>query len=258
MNALRPLVLLPLAALAGASLAIVGPRAEAADAAAADGAAALKSAAAEVDAAVKAKDDAAGGAAAKKIPPLYKGTTDAGARTAAAKALGSAVKNAKLAGGRKEALAALVETEDGKEGWKTLQGAYPADDAVDETMFNAEIVKAIGTFHQDAAIDRLLETYKKAKQAELSAGAVTALGGYHTSKQRERILVDIVKTARNLAPGTTRDKAASPEATERWKTVGEATAAALDALTATKGGSAADWMKRVDEAKGNLKSLFKD
>jgi hypothetical protein len=216
----------------------------------------LKAAAAELDAAVKAKDEAAVGAAAKKISGLYKDTEDAAARAAAAKALAGAIKNPKVGGARSEALAALVETEDAKEGGKALLSAYPADDVFDETKFNAEIVKALAHFHPEPAIDRLLETFKKAKQAELSAAAVTALGGYNASKQREKILAEVVKIAKNLQPGSTKDKAASPEAMERWGIIGGAIGPALDKLTNTRVGDTKAWIKKVDETKGSLKSLF--
>src|SRR5262245_3338662 len=80
----------------------------------------------EMDAAIKAKDENAGGAAAKKISGLYKGTSDAGARGAALKALASGVKQAKLATLRKAALDAMGETDDAPTAWTNgLSSVYP-------------------------------------------------------------------------------------------------------------------------------------
>jgi 2-succinyl-5-enolpyruvyl-6-hydroxy-3-cyclohexene-1-carboxylate synthase len=119
-------------------------------------------------------------------------------------------------------------------------------------------VKAIGALHPDAAIDRLLETYQKAKQLDLAAEAVLALGNYKSSKRREYILVEVVKTGKNMVPSKSTSKNPSPETQARWSQVSPAIGKCLDNLTGEKVGDPQEWFKRVDEAKKNLKSLFRD
>lgn len=244
-------------ALAGVA-AFAAPAVRAADAPATDATSQLKAAVTELDTAMKAKDESAVTVAVKKIPPLYKGTTDSAARAAAAKELGAVVKSTKMTSARKDALDALVETEDGKEAWKVLQTAYPADDLEDETRWNVDIVKAIGALHPDGAIEKLLESFKKGKQADFAAAAVTALGNYKTSKQRQAILMEIVKAGKNMVPSRSSSKNPSPEAQARWGTLSGPIGKALDTLTGDTVGDPVEWFKKVDEAKTNLKSLFRD
>ena len=178
--------------------------------AATDAAGQIKQLQTDIDAAMKAKDDGALTTLAKKVPPLYKSTQDGPSKAALAKTLGSMMKNPKLSSSRKAALDALVEIEDGKEAWKAIQAQYPADDLDDPERFNLTFIKAVGDMHPDAAIDRLLESFRKGKQADVSAAAITALGNYHKSKQRERVFEEIVKAARNMVPSKSATANAEP------------------------------------------------
>jgi hypothetical protein len=165
--------------------------------------------------------------AAKKAPPLYKSTQDArGPRSRISRRQGEQDTTA-----RKAALDALVETEDGKEAWKAIQGAYPADDVEDQERWNVDFVKAVGLLHPDGAIDKLLETFAKAKQSDFAGAAVAALGNYNESKQRERILTEIVKAGKNMVPSRSKTANPSPEASARWGVVSEKIGKALDQLT---------------------------
>lgn len=223
-----------------------------------DAASQVKALLAEIDVAEKAKDDGALSSAAKKIPALYKGTQDGALRSQMAKALAGMLKNPKLSSSRKSALDALAETEDGKEAWKAMQSQYPADDVEDTERFNVDFVKTVGKLHPDGAIDKLLETFKKAKQNEFSAEAVTALGQYHKSKQRERILEEVCKAGKNMVPSRSANKNPSPEAQTRWANLAPAIGKALDQLTGDSVGDPTEWFKRFDDSKKNLKALFKD
>jgi hypothetical protein len=254
MNARR---LLALPALV-AAFAVAAPAAVRAEDAPADAAAQAKALLAEIDAAESAKDDGALTGLAKKVPPLYKQVQDNAVKGSLMKALGSIVRSTKFPGARKAALEAVVETEDGKEAWKAIQAGYPADDVEDAERFNVEFVKAVGALHPDAAIDRLLETYKKAKQLDLAAEAALALGNYKTSKRREYIVIEVVKIGKNLVPSKSTSKNVSPETQARWSQVSPAIGKCLDNLTGEKVGDPLEWFKRVDEAKKNIKSLFRE
>ncbi|MCC7138782.1 MAG: hypothetical protein IT460_10205 [Planctomycetes bacterium] len=245
-------------ALAAAPAALAPRAARAEDAPATDAVGQIKALIAEIDAAEKAKDEGALSSAVKKAPPLYKGTQDSAAKSSLMKAVAGVVKQSKMTTARKDAMAALVETEDGKEAWKHIQSAYPDDDAEDETRWNVDFVKALGALHPDAAIDRLLDTFRKAKQNDLSAAAVMACGGYHKSKQRERILEEIVKAGKNMAPARSTTKNVSQEQQARWAAIEGPIGKALDQLTGDAVGNAAEWFKRFDENKKNVKALFKD
>ncbi len=218
----------------------------------------MKAVLAEIQTAKAAKDDGALALAINKVAPLYKGTQDAALKGQLASELGHALKSDKLFESRKAALKALLEIEDPKVGWKSLQAVYPEKDAEDPEKWGVEILKAVGALHPDAAINPLLETFQKAKLAELSAAAVTALGNYHGSKQRVTVLEEIVKGAKLQVPSKSSTKNASPETTARWNVLEPAIGKALDTLTGQTVGNVTTWFTKVDEAKKNLKSLFKD
>lgn len=246
-------ILVPVLA-AAALLVARSPRAAADDAAAQ-----VAAIVAEIDAAEKAKNEDGVQAGVKKVAPAYKATQDAALRGSLLKAAMSVVKNAKFSTPtRKMALTALVETEDGPACWKVMSGAYPKDDAEDPEKFNQEYVKAVGALHPDGAVDVLLETFRKAKVPDVSANAVTGLGNYGKSKHREKILAEVAKAAKNMIPSRSATKNPSKEAQDRWQAVGPAIGTALDTLTGQKVGDVTEWIKRVDEAKNNLKSLFRN
>lgn len=232
-------------------------RAEPPAAPATDAVSQVKALLVDLDAAVKAKDEGAIVKAAKALPALFKSTQDGAMRTSIAKALGGVVKQNKMTTARGAALAALVETEDGKEAWKVLQGVYPADDVEDSERWNVEIVKAIGLLHPDGAIEKLLETFRKAKQDDLAATAVTALGNYGKSKQREMVLTEIVKAGKNMVPSQGQGKNPSPETRARWATLSERIGKALDQLTGDSVGDPVEWFKKYDAGKKNIKAMFK-
>ena len=225
----------------------------------ADAAAQVKVAQADLDTAVKAKDDGAVATAAKKLGGLFGATTDAAVKGSIAKDLCQVVKQAKLPSGRKAALEALVATDDGATAWKSgLAGLYPNNDADDPEKFNLEIVGAVGALHPEGAIDTLIETFRKGKQADLAAKAVSALGNYHKSKWREQILEEIYKAGKNMVPSRAPGKNPSAEAMARWGAIGQAIGKALDTLTGTSMGNPEEWFKKIDEAKKQYKGLFKD
>lgn len=264
----RRLGLAPLVALALALPAAGAARAEDKPApppasppaapAATDAVAQIKQLVTDIDVALKGKDDGALTTLAKKSAPLYKATQDAPSKAALMKALGSMLKNPKLSSSRKAALDAMIESEDGKEAWKAIQSQYPADDLDDPERFNLDFIKAVGALHPDAAIDRLLESFRKGKQADVSAAAITALGNYHKSKQRERVFEEIVKAARNMVPSKSATANASPETIARWAVISPALGKALDTLTGDTVGDPSEWFKKYNDAKKNLKTLFKD
>jgi hypothetical protein len=222
-----------------------------------DAASQIKALIAEIDAAMVEKDDAKLSSAAKKAPTLYKSTTDQAVRGPLLKSLVALVKQTKYASARSAALKALIETEDSKEAGKALMAVYPKDDVEDNERFNVAIVNGIGALHPDSAIPTLLETYKKAKQNELAAEAVLALGNYHKSRQRETVLEEIYKIGKNMVPSRAPGKNPSPEVQARWGVMAPAIGKALDMLTGDTVGDPTEWFKRINDAKV-LKTLFKD
>jgi len=212
---------------------------------------------AEIDAGMKDKDDAKMSAAAKKAATAYKSTADQAVRGPLLRALIGLVKQSKYQSARRAALTAIVETEDSKEGTKVLLTVYPKNDVEDTERFNCDVVKAIGALHADSAIDMLLESFQKAKQPDLAAEAVIALGNYHKSKQRERIVDELCKAGKNMVPSRGHGKRVSPEVQARWSAIGGPLGKAFDMLTGDAVGSVDEWFKKIDAAK-DLKTLFKD
>lgn len=212
---------------------------------------------AEIDAAEKDKDDAKMSAGAKKAATAYKSTADQAIRGPLLKQLVALAKQTKYASARRAALQAIVETDDAKEGTKALMSIYPKDDVDDTERFNCDIVKAIGAFHADVAIDPLIETFKKAKQIELAVEAATALGNYHKSKQRERVLEELYKAGKNMVPSRGGSKAVSPDVQAKWGQIAGPLGKAFDTLTGDSIGAIEEWLKKINEAK-DLKKLFKD
>ena len=212
----------------------------------------------DIEAATKAKDDGAMTTLAKKMPPLYKSTQDTASRSALMKSMVGMLKNPKMSSARAAALYSIVDTEDGKEAWKAMASLYPADDLEDPEKFNEQFIEAVGKLHPDAAIDKLLETFKKAKAPDVSAKAASALGMYHKSKQRERIFEELVKSGRNMVPSKSANANPSPETQARWAAVAPKLGKALDELTGDTVGDPLEWFKRYNDAKKNLKILFKD
>ena len=211
-----------------------------------------------LDTALSAKDESNANAAIKKLPGLYKGTADKAVQASIAGKLGKAVKQKAVPGVRKNALDALVETDDGPTAWSGLKGAYPDNDVEDAERFNVEIVKAIGALHPEGAVDQLLETFRKAKQTDLAGQAALALGNYHKSKRRVEILEELIKTGKLLKPGQSTTKSISPEAQAKWTALSAPLGKALDTLTGQTIGDPIDWFKKYDESKKNVKALFKD
>ena len=245
-------------AFAFALLPVAAPSVRADGTAPADVGAQITQANSEIDAAVKGKDDGAAVAAAKKLGGLYKGTTDASHKGLIVKELCNLVKQTKLPSARKTALDLLVETDDGANAWKSLAASYPKDDVDDPEKFNLEIIKAVGLLHPDGAIDELLESFKKAKAPDVSAAAVTALGNFHKSKRRYEILEEICKAGKNMIPSRGAGKNPSAETQARWAAVSGAIGKSLDTLTGNPVGDPTEWFKKVDEAKKDMKKLFKD
>lgn len=222
-----------------------------------DAASQIKAVLAEITSGMTEGDDAKMSSAAKRAPVLYKSTTEQAIRGPLLTALGGLVKQSKFASARRSALQAIVETEDSKEAWKVLSKVYPKDDVEDTERFNCDIVKAVGDLKIDAAIDTLLTTFKKAKQAELAAEAASSLGKFHTSKQRVRVLEETCKLGKLMVPSSNKQKSASPEEQARWGAIAPSLGKAFDALTGDSVGDPNEWFKRIDDSK-DLKKLFKD
>jgi hypothetical protein len=213
-----------------------------------------------LDAAIAAKDESAANAEIKKLPGLYKGTVDKEARGKTISTLGKLLKpKTPFPGLKKIVLDTIVSTEDGAAAWKGLQPVYPNNDVEDSSRFNVDIVKAVGQLHPEGqAIDMLLETFKSAKQHDLAAEAVLALGNYHKSKRRVDILEEIAKIGEGMKPSQTKSKGPSPESQAKWSAIGGSIGKALDMLTGQSIGDPIDWFKKIRESDKNLKGLFRD
>jgi hypothetical protein len=218
----------------------------------------------ELEQAVKAGSEARIVEACDKLPELVRtanaaaGVSNLGHPTASA-LFGKLVKQTKLPDARKRALRALVEIGDGEQGWSALRASYPGPDSADASKFDLEIVKAVGDLHADGGIDSLLQTLRYAKRLDLAVTAAESLGSYHPSKQRERVLREVVSVAKAMRPLPAGAKTPSPkEVVDRWEGLRTALGPALDRLTGASLVDVDAWIEKVESTKGSLAGLFHD
>jgi hypothetical protein len=211
---------------------------------------------AELEAAKTAKDDLMWVETLKRVPEVYAGATDADKKVLA-QTTGHGLK-AKTEQVQKAALEALVGTKDGEVAWKAgLKSEMPDAKAETAKPFSVKVVEALKDLHPEAAVATLLSLFHDAKDPVVSARAAAALGGYERSKQRLKILEELIKGIRAAMPGASRDgKAAAP--TPRWTEMGPAAGNALNELTGQTFGDVDDWLKFYDENKKKPAGMFKN
>lgn len=236
------------------SLALLGLLAVPATAADDDPVAALL---AELDQLRKANDATGLATAVAKVPEAYKGTEDSGARSKLRGELGKILKDEDLGAARNAAVDALVALDDPKAAWKEMSRVLPDAKVEEASEVELAVVKAAGKLAQSRAIKPLLELTAKAKDNKVGAEAAEALGGFRSdTRERVKILEELISIGRRLRPGQTTSKGASQEAVQRWQAVGLGILKGLNALTNRKETTFETWEQLYDQYKKNLKDLF--
>ena len=158
---------------------------------------------------------------------------------------------------RLTAVRTLGELDDAKNAWKEVSKLLPTPKVEEASELDLEVVRTAGKLAQGKASKALLELVKKAKDPQLSAAAARALGGFGADvKGRVQILEELVSLGKRTRPGTSTDKATSPEATKRWGLVGPAITEGLNGLTGRSLADFAAWEALFEENKSKLKALF--
>ncbi len=196
-----------------------------------------------------------------KVPPMYKdeGLEDKGARGKLMGALGDIVKDDRLGAARNAAVEALVAMDDPKAAWKEIHRELPDRDVEEATEFQLLVVKATGELAPSRAVKDLLELVEKAKDGQISKEAALALGGYSLdTRNRVKILDELVSLGRRFRPGYSADKGVSQSAQERWALVGPGIVGGLNRLTNRQIKTFEEWELLYDDNKKHLKDLFRD
>ena len=214
----------------------------------------------ELEAAVKAKDEAGVSAAAGKVPAQFNGIEDKAMRGKLAGGLAKALKSKHVAGAHADVLAAVFALGDPKLAWKSVSKFMPNAKKTEEaTEFQIAVVSGVGALAQKSAIAPLLELVSKAKDNKLAAAAAVSLGGYKDDvKNRVKIYVELVDIGLRIRPGRSTSKTVSPEAQARWMDVGAGIITALNTLT---GRSEKDFEAHEELYKANKKkpkAIFPD
>ena len=149
----------------------------------------------------RAKDDAKLSSAAKRAPALYKSTTEQAMRGALAEGArrgSSSSRSSPRPGARRSRRWSRPRTR--RRPGRSCRRSIPKDDVEDTERFNVRDRQG-GRRPPARCGDRHApRDVKKAKQAELAAEAASALGKYHTSKQRVRVLEEIVQARQDDGP----------------------------------------------------------
>ena len=213
---------------------------------------------AEIEAAKAAKDDAKWVEGLKRVATLYSDADDAD-KKALAQAGGQALK-AKSDEVKTAGLDALVATKDGEAAWKAgLKGELPDAKAESAKPFSIKVLEALPQLHPESAVPTLIGLLHDAKDPVVSARAATALGAYERSKQRLKILDELIKAIRHSMPsGGGRSGKAAGAATPRWTELAPAAGGALNTLTGQEVANITDWLKLYDENKKKPALLFKN
>lgn len=210
------------------------------------------------------KDEKAAEAAeaAARVPDLYKLETlkDKGAKKKLLDALGDLAKeddigmDARVAG-----VEALIALEDPKPAWKELSRLMPSDDVEEASDFDVLIVKAAGDLAQSRAIKDLEELLGKAKDSRLAKQAAISLGGFGAdTRNRTKILDEMISLGRRIRPGRSMDKNVSQVAIDRWAAIEPGIVEGLNRLTNREIKNFEEWELLYEDNKRRLKDLFRD
>jgi len=196
------------------------------------------------------------------LPRLVKLHNELASRAARAKLLkvvDRLLGDAELGGVRMTAATALGRVNDPAAAWKVLKTYLPTvkDEAVGP--FPLSVVQAVGALAPDAALSTLLQLMEKADDTNVSRYAIQALGKYGWSKQRVKVLGELLDHLKRIQPGVgggQAGKAGGEAARVRFEFLRTTLVAALDELTGQKLADVDKWLAAYKDNKKALAKLF--
>ena len=207
----------------------------------------------------KADDYAGLAAAMEEVGAIYEATENEGVRGKLRAEMGKVARDKKAGEARLPAITALVGLDDPKGAWKELSKLMPKGKEEEATEIDLAVVVAAGTTAQSKSVKGLQELAMKAKDAALASAAAKALGGFRQDKRnRVKILEELIKVGQRTRPGSTTDKAASPESRERWAKVERGVIDGLNGLTGRSIADFAGWELLWKDNKKQPRAIFLD
>jgi len=169
------------------------------------------------------------------------------------------LKDRKMGDTREAAARALGRLEDEPEcAYKHLKRYLPTPKTKEADTLQLAAIAAVGGLRPKAAIPKLVELMTKAKDAEVAAAAITALGGYGHVKKRTMILKEMISTMKRSRPHYTKGKRVGQATRQRWRVIGGPLIRSANLLTGQRLRDAEEWTILYDENKRRLKDLFID
>ncbi len=198
----------------------------------------------------------------RSLPRLVKLHNELKSKTVRGKLLAAAadlMQNEDLGGARMAVAGALAEVNDPKGAWKHLKGLLPSVKVTASGLLPLRVIQTVGALAPDAALPTLLQLMQKAKDANVARYAIQALGKYGWSKQRVKVLAELLDYLRKLRPGASGGKggkAGGAEARRRFNFVRETLLVALGELTGQKLLDEDKWLAAHKANKKSLGKLF--
>jgi hypothetical protein len=120
------------------------------------------------------------------------------------------------------------------------------------------VIQAVGALAPEPAVAALQRLMGKAKDANVSRYAIQALGKYGWSKQRVKVLGELLTYLKKLRPGGVAkgSKGGGQAARERYNFLRLTLVAALDELTGQKLRDPEKWLATYKDNKKQLGKLF--
>ena len=190
---------------------------------------------------------------------LHNELTSKSARAELLKAAARILGDEDLGGVRITTATALGQVNDPAGAWKVLKGYLPSVKDEASGPFPLAVIQAVGALAPDAALAVLLPLMEKAADTNVSRYAIQALGKYGWSKQRVKVLGDLLDYLKRVRPGVgggQAGKAGGEAARVRYNFLRTTLVVALDELTGQKLGDVDKWLEAHKENKKTLEKLF--
>jgi hypothetical protein len=193
-----------------------------------------------------------------RLVKLHNELQSASARSQLLKAAGDLLGVEELGGTRLAVADAFGRINDPKGAWKVLKLHLPSVKETAAGPLPLRVIQAVGALAPESAISSLERLMGKAKDANVSRYAIQALGKYGWSKQRVKVLGELLGYLKKLQPGGVAKggKGGGKAARERYDFLRLTLVAALDELTGQKIADPEKWLATYKDHKKQLGELF--
>jgi hypothetical protein len=194
-----------------------------------------------------------------RLVKLHNELTSTSVRADLLKAAARILGDEDLGGVRSSMATALGQVNDPPGAWKVLKGFLPSVKDEASGPFPLAVIQAVGALAPDAALATLLALMEKAADTNVSRYAIQALGKYGWSKQRVKVLGQLLDHLKRVRPGVgggQAGKAGGEAARVRYNFLRTTLVVALDELTGQKFADVDRWLDAHKENRKALDKLF--